>query len=147
MLHVTCPDCANPLKVSADSIGETVTCPACGQSFRISEPGPKPPELVPQVVLQPVTEGDEDNDADSESDVETPAIPAAKRGSVFTRQLSPRAFLIMGVFVLFILIPIFLSGLGNARRQSDDELRERLEERSREAYFKQLNEAQKARKN
>src|SRR5580704_11456979 len=84
MLHVACPDCANPLNVSPESIGHAVTCPACGQSFLISEPGPKPPELVPQVVLRPSTGED---DAKSHSATNAAPVPVSGQGNAVTRPL------------------------------------------------------------
>jgi hypothetical protein len=55
---------------------------------------------------------------------------------------------LMGVILFCICAPmvLFFGKIATPARQSDDELKQRMEERSREAYFKQLNEAQKAKK-
>jgi hypothetical protein len=60
---------------------------------------------------------------------------------------------ILGAIVVCICAPVVVSFVGELfgriaipAAQSDDELKERMEERSREVYFKQLSEAQKAEK-
>jgi ribosomal protein S27E len=100
-MHISCPDCSNPLKVASESIGETVTCSACGQSFVVCEPGTKPAELVPQVVLEPADDeyGDEEDDEPlSPSFVE--AEPVSRPG------LQPQSivFLVAGSFVFLVIL-------------------------------------------
>lgn len=60
---------------------------------------------------------------------------------------------ILGAVVVCICAPVAVSFIGELFKrmaipaaQSDDELKQRMEERSREAYFKQLSDAQKAKK-
>jgi hypothetical protein len=60
---------------------------------------------------------------------------------------------ILGAIVFCIFAPIVVSFFGQAfrqialpARQSDDELKQRMEERSRDAYLNQLEEAQKAKR-
>lgn len=55
---------------------------------------------------------------------------------------------LMGAIFFCICVPIvvFSWKLAMPVLQSDDELKQRMEERSREAYFKQLSDAQKAKK-
>jgi hypothetical protein len=54
---------------------------------------------------------------------------------------------VLGAILFCVCAPILFSFVGEIMRpsgQSDDDLRERMEERSRQAYFKQLSDAQKA---
>jgi uncharacterized Zn finger protein (UPF0148 family) len=101
MLHIACPDCANPLKVEPEAIGNTVTCPACGQKFMVSERGTKPPELVPQVVLEPVA--DDEDDDESDSDVNAAPVSASQQGNLFTKSLSLRASVCIFFACIFVL--------------------------------------------
>jgi|SRR5580704_9206758 hypothetical protein len=96
MLYISCPDCSSPLKVSLDSIGDTVTCPACGQSFVVSDPEAKPPK----VVLEPLTDDDDEDDSESASEIETELIPARNPGNFFTRPL-PWWGYVLGFFLTF----------------------------------------------
>jgi hypothetical protein len=106
MLHVACPDCANPLTVSPESVGSTVTCPACGQSFLISAPAPKPPELVPQAILKPLAV---DEDAPKpRSDVQAAPLSATAQGNLLTRPLSLWATACIVVVSFFVLASLEL---------------------------------------
>lgn len=46
-ITTTCPQCAKPLRVPDDLIGQAVRCPACATEWHVAEPAPSPPDGVP----------------------------------------------------------------------------------------------------
>jgi hypothetical protein len=102
MPHIECPDCSNPLKVGPDCIGETVTCPACGRTFVLTEPGTPP--VVPKVTLQPA----DDEYADDDDRDDAPPSPPVVDLEPLDRPGSMRPWIgLFGaallVFVIFVI--------------------------------------------
>jgi uncharacterized protein YbaR (Trm112 family) len=106
MPHIACPDCSNPLKIRPDEIGDTVTCPACGRRFMVSDPAASP--VVPQIVLEPAD--DEYEDDEEEDEPSSPSLvvvePVSRPGS----KLPSIVLFVAGSFVfLAILIGLSIS--------------------------------------
>ena len=48
MVHVACPSCGERGAISAEQVGARIKCRKCGQTFRVSGPGPKAAAVAPQ---------------------------------------------------------------------------------------------------
>jgi ribosomal protein S27E len=134
MLYIECPDCSNPLKVGPDHIGDTVTCPACGRAFVMSEPGTKPADLVREVAPEPMTEEQDEDDSPPASEIES--IPAPRS------RLSTAIRFVAG-FVAFVVILIGVWIMGE--RASKPAHPPIVLSDSQQAYLNQLAASQESR--